>query len=81
MLSFHFAREPIVRPEQTWLTGEPAKRVEQLRALLHFDLLAAGQYFARRGFMSLSLPMTGVEHERFAAAFEEFLEVRKPLLA
>jgi len=80
MFNIHFQRGPITRPEQTWANGEAAKRQEQLKALFHFDMLAAGQYLARRGFVSLSLPMTSTEHDQFAAAFEEFLRVRKPLL-
>lgn len=80
MLTIHFQRGSIERPEQTWMTGEEAKRHEQLRALFHFDMLAAGQYLARRGFMALSLPMTAREHDGFAAAFEDFLRVRRPLL-
>ena len=80
MLSVHFQRGAITRPEATWLTGEAANRVERLKALFHLDMLAAGQYLARRGFMSLSLPMTMAEHDGFAAAFEEFIAVRRPLL-
>ena len=80
MLNVHFQRGTIARPEATWATGEPAKRMERLKALFHLDMLAAGQYLARRGFMSLSLPMTEREHDRFAAAFDEFLTVRRPLL-
>jgi len=80
MLTVHFQREPISRPEQTWASGEAGKRLERLKALFHFDMLAAGQYLSRRGFMSLSLPMTTHEHDGFAAAFEEFLKIRRPLL-
>jgi len=80
MLNVHFQRGPIRRPEETWASGEEARRQERLKALFHFDMLAAGQYMARRGFMSLSLPMTPKDHDGFAAAFEEFLIVRKPLI-
>jgi hypothetical protein len=35
---------------------------------------------ARRGFISLSLPMTDGDFDRFAAAVEEFLTVRGPVV-
>ena len=80
MLTVHFHRGPIGRPEDIWHTGEPAKRQEQLKTLFHLDMLAAGIYLARRGFVSLSLPMTERDHDGFAAAVDEFLTVRRNLL-
>ena len=43
-------------------------------------MLASGHYLARRGFVSLSLPMTDREHDGFAAAVDEFLTVRRTLV-
>ena len=80
MLNVHFQRGAIARPQDTWATGDTAKRQERLKALFHFDMLAAGFYIARRGFMSLSLPLTTADHDKFAAAFEEFITLRRPLL-
>jgi glutamate-1-semialdehyde 2,1-aminomutase len=36
-------------------------------------MLARGFYLARRGFISLALPLTAADHAAFAAAFEDFL--------
>ena len=80
MLNVHFQAGPITRAEMTWKTGEDAKRMEQIKKLFHLDMLAAGIYLARRGFISLSLPMTPAEHDSFVAAVEEFVTVRRPLL-
>jgi glutamate-1-semialdehyde 2,1-aminomutase len=45
-----------------------------LRKLLHLELNLRGLYLARRGFMSLSLPMTEADHDALVAAFEAYLE-------
>ena len=81
MMTLHFGRTPVRRPEDTWASGAEAERLEQLRMLMHLDLLAAGQYLARRGFITLSLPMTEREHDSFAGAFDEFLTVRRALVS
>jgi hypothetical protein len=36
------------------------------RALFHLDMLARGFYLARRGFISLSLPLTAADHNAIA---------------
>jgi glutamate-1-semialdehyde 2,1-aminomutase len=73
MLGLHFGSEPILRA--TDATSPPA-----LRSLLHLDLLEAGFSYARRGFMSLCLPLTQEDHDRLVAAFEEFCAVRGDLV-
>jgi glutamate-1-semialdehyde 2,1-aminomutase len=80
MLCIHFRGGAIRRPEDVWATGYEAELLERLKALFHLDMMAAGQYLARRGFMSLSLPMTNIEHDGLVRAFEEFLETRGGLL-
>ena len=80
MLNVHFQRGKIVRPQDTWATGDATKRQEQLQALFHLDLIGAGYYLARRGFMSLSLPMTQRDHDGLIAAFEDFISLRRGLL-
>jgi hypothetical protein len=47
---------------------------------MHLDLIAAGQFYARRGFIALMLPITDAEIETFAGAVEEFVTSRKSLL-
>jgi glutamate-1-semialdehyde 2,1-aminomutase len=55
---------------------EASSRNRRLIDLMHLDLIAAGIYTARRGMMTLSLPMTSKDHDRMVGAFEEFLEAR-----
>lgn len=81
ILGVHFQREPIRRPEDGWPVDETAAyRQGSLQKLLHLDLLEAGYYMARRGFMSLSLPTGDTHCDGLADALDEFLSVRGPLL-
>ena len=82
MLNIHFQGGAIRRPEDLWPRDEAATaRLADLQKLLHFDMIEQGQYLARRGFITLSLPMTEVDFARFEAAFDEFLAVRGPVVA
>lgn len=81
ILALHFQRAPIRRPEDTWPADqETAARREGLRKLLHLDLIASGLFMARRGFISLSLPLGPPDFDDFAAALDGFLTVRGDLL-
>jgi glutamate-1-semialdehyde 2,1-aminomutase len=42
--------------------------------LLHLELIARGQYMARRGYMTLSLPMDDSDVDRFVEAVESVLD-------
>ncbi len=75
MMCFHPQRAPIRRPSDH--AGSPA----DVRKLLHLELNLRGFYLARRGFMSLSLPLTEADHDALAAAFESWLEEYAGLLA
>lgn len=59
---------------------EASSRDRRLIDLMHLDLIASGIYTARRGMMTLSLPMTGADHDRMVAAFEDFLDTRARLI-
>ena len=48
--------------------------------LFHLDMIDQGYYFARRGFVALSLPTTEADTQGFAEAFGEFLEARGALI-
>ena len=50
------------------------------RELIFFDLLDAGQWTARRGMITLSLPITDEHCRAFLAAFDAIVEQRAPLL-
>jgi glutamate-1-semialdehyde 2,1-aminomutase len=81
IMALHFHRGPVSKPQDLWAEdAAAAATLADLQKLLHLDLLDQGQYMARRGFISLSLPMTEAELGRFAAAVEEFLVVRGPVV-
>jgi glutamate-1-semialdehyde 2,1-aminomutase len=52
-----------------------------LKDLFYFDLTARGIWFAKRGFMALSIALEGADADRLAAAVEDFAETRGPLFA
>ena len=81
IMAVHFRRGAVTKPQDLWPKDAPAAaKHAELQKLLHLDLIEQGQYMARRGFISLSLPMTEAEFDGFAAAVEEFLAVRGPVL-
>ncbi len=75
MLSPHFRPGPVAAPYKATVEEE------QMRELFFFDMLAAGLYLARRGMVSLMLPVTDADCARFVAAVEEFCAARRPVLA
>ncbi len=60
--------------------GSPGGPGELALELFFFDMLAAGIYLARRGFIALSLAVGEAEEIRLADAFAEFLRTRGELL-
>jgi glutamate-1-semialdehyde 2,1-aminomutase len=80
-MAVHFRRGAISRPQDLWpQDAAAAVKHGELQKLFHLDLIEHGQYMARRGFISLSLPMTDGDFDGFAAAVEEFLTVRGPVV-
>jgi glutamate-1-semialdehyde 2,1-aminomutase len=75
IMAAHFTRAPIARPADT------AGVDPRLRELFHLDLLAAGLYIARRGMITVNLPIGDAETERLVGAVARFLDERRPLLA
>jgi glutamate-1-semialdehyde 2,1-aminomutase len=49
-------------------------------SLFHLEMLERGYYFARRGYIALSLPTTDADCDDFATAFDHFLQNRGPLI-
>lgn len=81
IMAVHFHRGAIAKPQDLWPKDKAAAtRYADLQKLFHLDLIEHGQYMARRGFISLSLPMTQADFDRFAGAVEEFLTVRAPVI-
>ena len=68
IIGLHWQAEPVRRPADTEATRPEA------RALAHLEMIRHGFYFARRGFMSLSLPLAGGDYDDFMDAFSAFLE-------
>jgi glutamate-1-semialdehyde 2,1-aminomutase len=67
MLCIHPQRAPIRRP------ADLAMLKPELRKLVHLEMNLRGIYMARRGFMSLSLPLTAADHDALVAAFDAVL--------
>lgn len=74
MMAVHFRPGPVAAPYA------PTPEEEQRRELFFLDMLEAGFYLARRGMISLSLPLTAEDRAAFLEAFREFLAARGPLL-
>ncbi len=74
MLAVHTMRGPVTCPE------DAAKADMKLKELFFFDMLAHGIWLARRGMMTVSLPVGDAECDKLAAAVEEFLSARRSLL-
>jgi glutamate-1-semialdehyde 2,1-aminomutase len=74
IMCVHFHDRPLCGPAD----AEPANAAA--RALFHLDMLERGFYLARRGFISLSLPLEPADHDAFAAAFEDFIATYGPVL-
>jgi glutamate-1-semialdehyde 2,1-aminomutase len=74
MLAVHMMRGPVLSPE------DAARGDAKLKELFFFDMLAHGIWLARRGMMTVSLPIGDAECDALVAAVEEFLSVRRSLL-
>jgi glutamate-1-semialdehyde 2,1-aminomutase len=61
--------------------ADAAQADSALAGVFFFDLLKRGVYIARKGFISLSLPIGEAELEHFAGAVAGFLDDRKDLAA
>ena len=77
LINIHFSRHPVRSPEDAH-PADPAVEAatSDLQKLFHLDMIDQGYYFARRGFIALSLPTTEADAESFAGAFGEFLDAR-----
>ena len=75
MMSVHMMTGPIRSP------ADAAKGDAKLKELFFFDMLAAGNWLARRGMMALMLPIGDAECDRLAGAVEEFVSARRSLLS
>jgi len=82
IVGLHFKRGPISKPQDTWPRDKLAAEVQtQLYALLHLAMIAEGFYFARRGYLTLSLPMGTHEFDGLIAAYDRVLAREGALIA
>jgi glutamate-1-semialdehyde 2,1-aminomutase len=66
------------RPIKT--AADIASGSQDAKELFFFDMMAAGIWIARRGFVALNIMIGDAEADRFVAAVEEFVAARKALL-
>jgi glutamate-1-semialdehyde 2,1-aminomutase len=66
------------RPIKT--AADIASGSQDAKELFFFDMMAAGIWIARRGFVALNIMIGDAEGDRFVAAVEEFVAARKALL-
>jgi glutamate-1-semialdehyde 2,1-aminomutase len=82
LIGLHFSKRPICRGADLEAQVPAAAILQQnLESLFHLEMLNRGYYFARRGYLALSLPTTDAECDGFAAAVDEFLDARGKLIA
>ncbi len=81
LIGLHFS-DGIIRKVADTERLSPADAVvlHSIETLFHLEMLNRGFYFARRGYMALSLPTTEVDAEYFVAAVDEFLATRRALI-
>ncbi len=77
-VGLHFTRDDLHQPGD--LDPADADRRAKLQNLMHLDLIAAGKFYGRRGFIALMLPITEDDVDAFTGAVEEFVVSRRSLL-
>jgi glutamate-1-semialdehyde 2,1-aminomutase len=82
LIGLHLCRRKLQKGGDIDLTDEEGKRVQEaVDALFHLEMLDRGYFFARRGYIALSLPTSAADCEAFAAAVDDFLAARGSLIA
>jgi glutamate-1-semialdehyde 2,1-aminomutase len=74
MMTAHATTRPIRSAADIATSNQDAKE------LFYFDMVAAGIWIARRGFVALNIMIGDAEADRFVEAVEEFVSARKALL-
>lgn len=75
LINIHFARRELSTSDDANAANAPVQRVRQgLHKLLHLEMIDRGHYFARRGFIALSLPTTASDVDGFVASLSDVLE-------
>ena len=71
MMTAHATARPIRTAADIAIGNQDAKE------LFYFDMMAAGIWIARRGFVALNIMIGDAEGDRFVAAVEEFVDGAK----
>jgi glutamate-1-semialdehyde 2,1-aminomutase len=74
LMNLHATAAPIRAP------ADAAKGDDRVRELIFLDLLEAGYYIARRGFIALSLAVSDADLDGFIAALGKILDDRRDVL-
>jgi len=70
MMAFHFGESPPTAPSPHGVS------VSKLYELVHLDMMARGQFYARRGMFNMSLPTDDTQLDGLASSFCQVLEDR-----
>ena len=74
MMTAHATTRPIKTAADIATSNQDAKE------LFYFDMVAAGIWIARRGFVALNIMIGDQEGDRFVSAVEEFVTARRALI-
>jgi len=81
LVGLHFRRGRILKQADMHSTDATAEHAQlEVEKLFHLEMLDRGYYFARRGYIALSLPTTDADCEGFASAVDDFLLARGSLV-
>jgi glutamate-1-semialdehyde 2,1-aminomutase len=81
LIGLHFIRGKIVKPADAHPKDAEAERTQlEVEKLFHLEMLDRGHYFARRGYIALSLPTTDADCYGFVAAVDDFLQAHGSLI-
>lgn len=72
LIGIHFQRTEIRTPDDIVAAGDK-------RALLHLEMLARGCYFARRGYLALSLPLDQADLDGFVDALRDVIDTHRSI--
>ncbi len=73
ILSIHFQTSAIT-------SAGDVVAADARRALLHLEMIARGFYFARRGYIALSLPLTDADLDAFVDAMSDVIDTHHEIL-
>ena len=62
------------------IAADIATSNQDAKELFYFDMVAAGIWIARRGFVALNIMIGDPEGDRFVSAVEEFVTTRRALI-